>query len=310
MGRRSRKGDPVHGWVIVDKPKDVTSTQVVGIVRRAFNAQKAGHGGTLDPLASGVLPIALGEATKTVPYTMDALKAYEFTVRFGEERNTDDLEGEITHESDVRPSRDALIAALPDFVGDVEQVPPRFSAIKVKGERAYDLARSGEEVELKSRSVYIERLEFIDWLDPSHAKMRMICGKGTYVRSLARDLGRKLGTFGTIADIRRTMVGPFDAADATPLLSLKDLGDSPPPQGSLHPVEMALDGIPALSLVERDAQRLRSGNPVRMTRLMAADLAPFDREEDPVIYATSAGKVVALAEIAQGEVRPVRVFNL
>lgn len=310
MGRRNRKGNPVHGWVIVDKPKDVTSTQVVGIVRRAFNAQKAGHGGTLDPLASGVLPIALGEATKTVPYTMDALKAYDFTVRFGEERNTDDLEGEVTHESDVIPTRAQIVAALPDFVGDVEQVPPSFSAIKVKGERAYDLARGGEEVELKSRIVYIERLEFIEWLDATHAKMSMICGKGTYVRALARDLGRKLGTFATIADIRRTMVGPFDAAEATPLSKLKDLGDNSPPQGSLHPVEMALDGIPALSLVERDAQRLRSGNPVRITRLMAADLAPFDRDEDPIICAMSAGKVIALAEVTQGEVRPVRVFNL
>lgn len=310
MGRRNRKGNPVHGWVIVDKPKDVTSTQVVGIVRRAFNAQKAGHGGTLDPLASGVLPIALGEATKTVPYTMDAMKVYEFTVRFGEERDTDDLEGDVTHSGGRVPNEDEITAALPEFMGEISQIPPKYSAIKVNGERAYDLARDGEDVELKARPVYIEELDLLERLDDSHFRMRMVCGKGTYVRALARDLGRKLGTFATIADIRRTMVGPFDAEHAIELSKLKDLGDNSPPQACLHPVELALDGIPALSLAERDAQRLRSGNPVRMTRLMAADLAPFDLGDDPIICAMRAGKVIALAEVSAGEVKPVRVFNL
>lgn len=316
MGRRKR-GNPVNGWVVIDKPKGVTSTDVVAKVRRAFNARKAGHGGTLDPLATGMLPIALGEATKTVPYTVDALKAYEFVVRFGEERTTDDLEGEVVNSSDLRPDDDAIRAALPGFLGEVMQVPPRFSAIKVDGERAYDLAREGEAVELNARPVYIERIDLLERMDDDHVRMAMVCGKGTYVRALARDLGRKLGTFATIADIRRTRVGPFDASLAISLDSLADLDNSPPPKAGifdfpgLHPVETALDGIPALAVTETDAQRIKQGGAVRMTRLMAADL-PSDRSADERVVRvhSASGTLIALAEIDQGAVKPMRVFHL
>jgi len=313
MGRR-KKGDPINGWVVIDKPKGVTSTDVVGKVRRAFNARKAGHGGTLDPLATGMLPIALGEATKTVPYTVDAMKAYEFIVRFGEERSTDDLEGEVLARSDLRPSDEDILAAVPDFLGEVQQVPPRFSAIKVDGERAYDLAREGETVELQARPVYIERIDLRERIDDAHIRMAMSCGKGTYVRALARDLGRKLGGFATIADIRRTKVGPFDASLAISLDSLAELNDSPPPKtgaACLHPVETALDGIPALAVTETDAHRIKQGGAVRMTRLMAADLPPDRSADERVVRVHSAsGTLIALAEIDQGAVKPMRVFSL
>ncbi len=313
MGRR-KKGDPINGWVVIDKPKGVTSTDVVSKVRRAFNARKAGHGGTLDPLATGMLPIALGEATKTVPYTVDAMKGYEFIVRFGEERTTDDLEGEVTTRSDLRPTPDQITAALPDFLGEVMQVPPQFSAIKVDGERAYDLARDGEAVELSARPVFIERIDVLEQIDEAHFRMAMVCGKGTYVRALARDLGRKLGGCATIADIRRTKVGPFDASLAISLDSLAELDNSPAPKTAfcgLHPVETALDGIPALAVTETDAHRIKQGGAVRMTRLMAADL-PSDRSADERVVRvhSAAGTLIALAEIDQGAVKPMRVFHL
>lgn len=314
MGRR-KKGRPVNGWVVVDKPKGATSTQVVSIVRRVFDAKKAGHGGTLDPLASGILPIALGEATKTVPYTMDALKSYEFTVRWGQQRSTDDLEGEIIARSDVRPTTAQIVAQLGQFIGDISQVPPAFSAIKVDGERAYDLAREGEKVELKARPVFVERLELLDQPDDDHASFLMVCGKGTYVRSLGRDLALKLGTVGTISALRRTNVGPFDTERAISLEQIEEMGNSPPPELSelpdwLLPVETALDDIPALALTGPDAQRMKQGNEVRVTRMMANDLAGYDLSQDPTVRVHDfTGCLIAIAQIDKGAVKPMRVFN-
>jgi tRNA pseudouridine55 synthase len=239
MGRR-KKGNPVHGWVILDKPQGMTSTQAVGVVRRLFDAQKAGHAGTLDPLATGVLPIALGEATKTVPFAVDGAKAYRFTVRWGAGTNTDDAEGEIVETSAVRPSRDDIEGLLGQFIGDILQVPPAFSALKIEGERAYDLARSGEVVELQARPVAIDRFELMEMPDADTAVFEAACGKGTYVRALARDLGRQLGCFGHVIALRRTQVGTFDVEGATTLEELRraaDLQDGGAELASrLHPI--------------------------------------------------------------------------
>ncbi len=320
MGRRRRRGLPINGWVIVDKPRDVTSTDVVAIVRRAFNAQKAGHGGTLDPLAEGILPIALGEATKTVPFAMDATKSYDFTIRWGEERTTDDLEGDVTVTSDKRPTTDEIMQGLEQFTGQISQVPPQFSAIKVDGARAYDLARGGEDVALKARPVHVIDLDYCGPLDDTHGAFRMTCGKGTYVRALARDLGRALGSAATVAAIRRTRVGPFDADRAISLDSLRDLDNSPPPEQALLPVETALDGIPALALTGSDAQLVRNGGAVRITRLMADQLAqsglsgatpPSDEDgAAPLVKLFDPqGRFLALASPVKGTVQPVRVFH-
>ena len=310
MGRR-KKGDPVHGWVIVDKPAGPTSTHVVSQVRRAFNAQKAGHAGTLDPLGSGILPVALGEATKTVPHLVDASKDYRFTVCWGEARATDDREGAVSATSPVRPDRSAIEAALPAFTGGIEQVPPSFSAIKVDGERAYDLARDGETVELKARCVRIDRLVLLDMPSADEAVFEMTCGKGTYVRSLARDLAKALGTVGHVASLRRTRVGPFTEAHSVPLDKLvespRELGDSPaapdPTAPYLLPLQTALDDIPALAVSGNDAVRLRQGQAV-LSR---------GRDAPPVkgtICAMLHGQPVALCEARRGELQPTRVFNL
>ncbi len=310
MGRR-KKGNPVHGWVVVDKPAGPTSTHVVSKVRRAFNAQKAGHAGTLDPLGSGILPIALGEATKTVPHLVDATKDYRFTVRWGEQRTTDDREGDVTATSDARPDRAAIVAELRNFVGEIEQVPPRFSAIKVDGERAYDLARDGETVELKPRPVHILRLELVEMPSADEAVMEMTCGKGTYVRSLARDLAEKLGTLGHVAALRRLRVGPFGENAAIPLNLLVEmqgeLSNSPPASDPetpyLLPLQTALDDIPALAVSEGDAVRLKQGQAV----LSRGRDAPLVKG---TICAMLAGRPVALCEARRGELQPTRVFNL
>ena len=221
-GARKREKQDVHGWVIVDKPVGMTSTQAVGMVKRLFCARRAGHAGTLDPLASGCLPIALGEATKTVPFVMEGNKSYRFTVRWGEERDTDDAEGRVIETSAARPDAAAISALLPRFVGTIAQVPPRFSAVKIEGERAYDLARDGEVVELDARPVEIHRLELLETPDADHAVLAAECGKGTYVRALARDIGRALGCFGHVAALRRTAVGPFTEDIATALATLQE----------------------------------------------------------------------------------------
>jgi tRNA pseudouridine55 synthase len=307
---RHKKRDKrdVHGWVILDKPVGMTSTHAVSLVKRQFNAKRAGHAGTLDPLASGALPIALGEATKTVPFVMDSRKLYRFTVRWGEERDTDDAEGRVVVRSDQRPGRDAIIALLPSFTGTIDQVPPQYSAIKVDGERAYDLARDGERVELAARPVEIGRLELVEVRDPDHAVLEAECGKGTYVRSLARDLGRALGCFGHVSALRRAAVGPFGEKSMILLEQLEALCHrAASGEGSLAdalmPVETALDDIPALAVSGADAARLQRGQAV----LLRGRDAPNFRG---AVYVTVSGRLLALAELDRGEIVPKRVFNL
>ena len=308
MARR-RRGKPVHGWVVIDKPTGVTSTQVVGRVRRLFDAQKAGHGGTLDPLATGLLPVALGEATKTVSYVMDGRKVYRFTLRWGVATATDDTEGQVVETSAKRPQADEIEAVLPGFTGAIEQVPPAYSAIKVDGARAYDLAREGEAVALQARRIEIERIALVSSDPPDRATFEVACGKGAYMRALARDLGKALGTLAHIEKLRRIAVGPFCEADAISLESLEALGHSAGAFAHLLPVETALDDIPALALTDNEAQRLRLGQAVSM-------LARTNRERigglanGAMICAMAGGKPVALARYEAGDLRPIRVLNL
>ena len=306
--QRKRDKHDVHGWVILDKPVGMTSTHAVSVVKRLFKAKRAGHAGTPDPLASGALPIALGEATKTVPFVMDGRKLYRFTVRWGEERDTDDAEGRVIACSDNRPSAEAVRSLLPSFTGRIEQVPPRYSAIKIEGERAYDLARDGETVELAARPVDIGRLELVDTPDPDHVVLEAECGKGTYVRSLARDLGRALGCFGHVSALRRAAVGPFDEETMILLEQLEALchraaSGEASLADALMPVETALDDIPALAVSGADAARLQRGQAV----LLRGRDAPNFRG---TVYVTVSGRLLALAELDRGEIVPKRVFNL
>ncbi len=306
---RKRKGTPIHGWLAIDKPLGLTSAQVVAQVRRVLDAAKVGHGGTLDPLASGVLPIALGEATKTVSYVMDGSKTYRWRVRWGQATTTDDREGEVVETSDVRPTAEAIQAALPAFTGEISQVPPAFSAVKIAGARAYDLARAGEAVEIQARVVRIDRFALLDMPDADHADFEVVAGKGTYIRSLARDLARALGTVGHVAVLRRTACGPFTEDNAISLETLREVGQGPGPRTFLLPVETALDDIPALALTESEARRLQSGSPVAFARVASrhpqAEIAP-----DITCRAMLGKRLVALARIENGEIRPVRVMNL
>jgi tRNA pseudouridine55 synthase len=302
---RKRKGDPVHGWVVVDKPVGMTSTQVVGIVKRIFDAQKAGHAGTLDPMASGVLAVALGEATKTVPFAMEAEKTYEFTARWGEGRDSDDAEGRIV---------ETIERLLPRFTGAIEQVPPSFSAIKVAGERAYDLARDGEAPQLEARKIVVEDVRLVDQPDEDHAAFEMRCGKGAYVRAWVRDIARALGTVAHVSALRRTRIGPFSLGEAIPLEKLEAFGHSPAAFEHLRPISTALDGIPALAVTGSDAVRLRSGNSVLMRAGLFARIKEMAHARDDLqgltVYLSSAqGEPIALAELSGGELRPFRVFN-
>ena len=306
---RRRRGQPIHGWLTLDKPVGVSSARAVALVRRLFDAEKAGHGGTLDPLASGILPIALGEATKTVAWAIAARKTYRFTVRWGEARETDDAEGAVSATSDHRPTRAEILAALPAFTGEVRQRPPAYSALKLAGRRAYALARAGEAVSLETRPVRIESLSLLELLDPDHAEFEAEVGKGTYIRALGRDLALSLGTLGHISALRRTRAGPFHEAHAISLDKLHSLGHSPGPFEHLLPIETALDDIPAVALTEAEAARLRCGQavlPLRPTdRAFMLELGNGQR-----VRATCGTKLVALAEIADGALRPVRVLNL
>jgi len=303
-----RQKRDVHGWVVLDKPIGMTSTHAVAVIKRLFAAKRAGHAGTLDPLASGCLPIALGEATKTVPFVVDSRKTYLFTVRWGEERDTDDAEGRVAATSKNRPDAAAISALLPRFTGTIEQVPPRFSAVKIDGERAYDLAREGETVEIAPRAVTIHRLDLIEAADPDHAVFAAECGKGTYVRALARDLGRALGVLGHVSALRRSRVGPFGEADMIPLEQLESLCHrAAAGEGHLAdillPIETALDDIPALAVSPADAARLQRGRAVLMRGRDTAVLSGM-------VQVASSGQLVALAEVDRGEIVPKRVFNL
>ncbi|NJM30986.1 MAG: tRNA pseudouridine(55) synthase TruB [Rhizobiales bacterium] len=293
--------------MVLDKPLGVTSTQAVGKVRWLFDANKAGHGGTLDPLATGILPIALGEATKTVSYAMDGKKTYRFTVAWGEERSTDDLEGSVTKQSPERPSYKSIEPILSDFIGEIQQVPPAFSAIKVEGERSYDLARAGAAPDLAARPVLIEELKLVEPPDPDHAIFEVTCGKGTYVRSLARDMGRKLGCFGHVSALRRIRLGPFSETDAIPLERLEEMRHKPPGgnamDGFLRPIATVLDGIPALALDEAQTQRLRLGQSV----LLRGAKAPIASD---AVLVTLGQKPIGICSIEQGSLKPKRLFNL
>ena len=305
---RRRKGDAVSGWVIIDKPIGKTSAQVVNHVRRILNAQKAGHAGTLDPLASGILPIALGEATKTISFAMDTLKDYQFDVRWGEERDTQDIEGRVIARSDLRPTEEQITAVLPKFVGHIDQVPPIYSAIKVNGRRSYDLARNQENVRLEPRKVFVKSFSLKNKKDEDRATFIVTCGKGTYVRSLARDLAIQLGTCGHVSSLRRLKVGSFSEKDSISLDYLETLAHSPANFTKLLPVEVALDGIPAMPLSGDQAYRMRNGQSVPLEK--GADwCCSLNLEEDALIYTVSLGVPVAIARLQEGFVRPIRVLN-
>ncbi|MEF2073809.1 tRNA pseudouridine(55) synthase TruB [Consotaella aegiceratis] len=325
MARRGKKpkGRPISGWVVLDKPKGLGSTDAVAKIKRLYFAQKAGHAGTLDPLASGMLPIALGDATKTVPFVMDGRKVYRFTVRWGVETTTDDTEGEAIRTSDNRPAEDDIRAALTAYVGEIEQVPPQFSAVKIAGERAYDLARGGEAVEIAARTVVVHQLDLLECPEADTAVFEAECGKGTYVRALARDLGRDLGCFGHVIDLRRLSVAGFEEDEMVPLDELETAADegrealdaeaaeagararvvdfAPLDEYLLDPVA-ALDDLYEVTLTGEQAGRVRQGNPV----LLRGRDAPAFCEE---AMATEGGRLVALGAIEQGSFKPKRVFG-
>ncbi|MEM8653269.1 MAG: tRNA pseudouridine(55) synthase TruB [Pseudomonadota bacterium] len=301
MGR-SRKGRDISGWMVVDKPAGLTSTAVVSKVRWALQAKKAGHAGTLDPEATGVLAVALGEATKTVPYITDALKAYRFTMRLGQATNTDDAEGEVIARADARPTDDQIKAALGTFVGDIMQVPPKFSAVKIDGQRAYKLARAGENVDIDARPLWVEELVLTDRPDPDHVTLEMVCGKGGYVRSIARDLGAALGCHGHVRELRRIWSGPFEASDGLTFDQIEEMARTPALDAYLRPIEEGLADLPELRATAEGAARLRNGNP---GMVLAADV---DYGEE--CWASFNGTPVAVGRYKAGELHPARVFNL
>ncbi len=316
MARR-RKGAPIHGWIVLDKPKGVTSTAAVAAVKRMTGAAKAGHAGALDPLATGVLPIALGEASKLVPYLMDARKRYRFTAQWGFETASCDLEGEPIRESDLRPSPENIRAALPQFLGRIEQTPPIYSAVKVDGVRAYDLARSGETVTLEPRPVVAHELTLME-ARSEDADFDLLCGKGFYVRSLARDLGRALGTAGCVTALRRTQVGAFHIKDAVPLDELERIDDKARVADFIRPLPTALDDIPALAVDGETAMRLRRGQSAALSPLLAETLTQSFAEptqgsvRDDFVFVSEGDAPVAMATWepagAVAVLRPIRVF--
>jgi tRNA pseudouridine55 synthase len=308
MARR-RRGRPIHGWIVLDKPAGMTSTSAVAAVRRRTGAAKAGHAGTLDPFATGILPIALGEATKTVSYLQEGEKGYRFAVRWGAATETDDPEGAVVATSDVRPGRDRIEAVLERFVGHVRQTPPIYSAVRIGGRRAYDLARAGAAPAMAPRTVWVAELRLVDVPDDDHAAFEAVCGKGTYVRSLARDIARELGTVGHLVGLRRTRVGPFGEEHAISLDELDENMQCAAALTHLHSVETALDDIPALAVTELEAGRLRNGQAISLLRKADVDRVAELENGDTVLTMVS-GKPVALGRYDAGEVRPVRVLNL
>lgn len=300
MGRK--KGRDISGWLVVDKPVGLTSTAVVNKVRWALDAKKAGHAGTLDPEATGVLAVALGEATKTVPYITDALKAYRFTVRLGQATNTDDAEGEVIASSDKRPTDDAIKEALHRFVGDIMQVPPKFSAVKIDGQRAYKLARDGEDVEIAARPLWVEELVMTDRPDTDHVELEMTCGKGGYVRSIARDLGAALGCYGHVLRLRRIWSGPFEAEDGLSLETIDRLARTPELDAHLKPLEEGLADLPCLAATPEGVVRLKNGNPGMV-------IPSSDVEYGDEAWAAREGRAVAVGVFRAGELHPTRVFN-
>jgi tRNA pseudouridine55 synthase len=307
MARRNR-GNPIHGWLVIDKDLNITSAQVVGRAKKIMNAAKVGHGGTLDPLATGVLPLAFGEATKTVSYMMAGKKTYNFTVCWGKSTDTDDAEGAVIKTSSVRPSKIFIESILPQFIGHIQQIPPMYSAIKVDGKRAYALARAEKPVKLEPRSIFIEEFKLVDIVDVDHASFEVTSGKGAYVRGLARDIAVCLGTVGYVSKLRRTSVGPFSEKNAISLDQLERLGHKDAAVDILRPVETALDDIPALELIEDEARRLRCGQSISALKV-AKRISLVGINPGTVICAMADGKVVALAKFEGGEIRPFRVLN-
>ena len=297
---RKRKGRDISGWVVIDKPAGPTSTAVVNKVRWAFDAKKAGHAGTLDPDATGVLAVALGEATKTVPYITDALKAYTFKIRFGQATNTDDAEGEVIAQSETRPTDDQIKQALSAFVGEIEQVPPQFSAVKIDGQRAYKLARDGETMDIAARPLWVEELVLTDRPDADHAVLEMTCGKGGYVRAIARDLGKALGCLGHVVSLRRIWSGPFEVDGALTLDALDAIARTPELDRHLQPLEIGLADLPELRCTPEGAVRLRNGNP---GMVIASDV-----EYGEECWASLDGRAVAVGVYKAGELHPSRVF--
>ncbi|WP_343080671.1 tRNA pseudouridine(55) synthase TruB [Ostreiculturibacter nitratireducens] len=295
------KGRDISGWIVIDKPAGITSTSVVNKVRWAFGAKKAGHAGTLDPAATGVLAVALGEATKTIPYITDALKCYSFTIRLGQATTTDDAEGEVIATSDLRPTDDDIRAALPAFTGDIMQVPPQFSAVKVAGERAYDLAREGEELDLAPRPLWVESLALTARPDADHAELEMVCGKGGYVRSIARDLGRALGCEAHVLTLRRIWSGPFEVVEGVSLEQIEELAKTPEIDELLLPLETGLADLPEVRATPEGAARLRNGNP--------GLVIGHDVEYGDEAWASFEGKAIAVGSYRSGELHPSRVFN-
>ena len=302
-----KRGKPVHGWVVFDKPLNMSSTQAVGKIRWLFDAEKAGHGGTLDPLATGLLPIALGEATKTVQWAMDGRKTYRFRIKWGAETETDDLEGAITARSEQRPSQVSIESILKQFLGEISQVPPIYSALKIDGQRAYDLARAGEKPEMTPRLVMIEELRLLDASNPDQADFETVCGKGTYIRALARDIGRALGCLGHLTRLRRTQVGPFSEKDMISLEMLEELRHRPDGvdalNGALRSIVTVLDGIPALAVMDQDAAKLRQGQSV----LLRGANAPITCD---AVLVNHDGRPLGICEITQGSLKTKRLFNL
>jgi tRNA pseudouridine55 synthase len=310
MSARRKKGRPVNGWLVLDKGYDVGSTEAVAAARRLFAAQKAGHAGTLDPLATGVLPIAFGEATKTVPYVMDAEKRYRFIAKWGEATSTDDREGDVTGRSDRRPSRAELEAALPRFTGTIDQVPPRFSAVKVAGARAYDLAREGEAVALAARPVDIHALTLLAVPDADHAEFEAATGKGAYVRALVRDLARALGTEGHVHALRRTAVGPFRIDNSLTIDALEALDAPEARDAALLPIEAALADLPQASIGGPEAEKLRRGQPAVISPAAAKGVRGAESGLIPAVLASAHGQSVAICALDGLKLVPLRVFNL
>lgn len=308
MSGRRKKGRPISGWLVLDKAYDLGSTEAVSKARWLFQAQKAGHAGTLDPLATGVLPIAFGEATKTVPYVMDSTKRYRFTARWGVATSTDDAEGEPAVTSAKRPTREEIEAALPFFIGEIEQVPPRFSAVKIKGERAYDLAREGEAVDLAPRVVAVHALTLLDMPDADHAVFEAATGKGAYVRALVRDLARALGTEGHVAALRRTAVGPFSVEGAATIESLEAQATPQERDAALLPIEAALSALPQAAIGGGDADKLRRGQPALLSPASARGARAGESGVLPAVLASLNGEAVAICELDGLKLKPLRVF--
>ena len=307
--RRKKRGNPVHGWLVVDKGLNITSAKVVSIAKKILNAEKVGHGGTLDPSATGVLPLAFGEATKTVSYMMEGSKKYNFTICWGSSTDTDDADGVVIKTSQVRPTKIEIEACLREFTGNIKQIPPIYSAIKVDGKRAYTLARAKMPVDLKPRSIFVEKFQLIEVIDEDHASFAVSSGKGAYIRGLARDIAVHLGTVGHVSNLRRTGVGPFLEKDSISLDKLEELGHKGAAADKLQPIEAVLDDIPALVLTAEEASRLRYGQPI--SALKMARRGPLDAiSAGDVLCAMEGGKLVALVKMEGGKIRPFRVLNI